>query len=117
MGNIKPSLLLDLDYSLFAERKFQLRDIFSIYLGKVPTEYTDSNYKLEWGMSESKGRNQSTVAKKSGESSNCSDSGNSGKKGSSKSGKRESSNSGKRESGKNVQETNPTRSWWGWISQ
>ena len=38
-----------------------MRDIVSIYLWKVPTEYTDSNYKLECGISESKGCNQSTV--------------------------------------------------------
>ena len=60
--SVKSSSLLDTNYGLFVEMKFQVRDIFSIYLGKVLTKYSDSYYTLECGISESTGSNQSKVA-------------------------------------------------------
>ena len=58
---LKPSLSLDVGYGLFAERKFQVGDIVSVYIGKVLTEHTDSNYKLEWGIPKSKEKIQLDV--------------------------------------------------------
>ena len=46
---VKPSLLKDAGYGLFAERKFKLGDNISIYLGNVltETEDTESHYRLQ----------------------------------------------------------------------
>ena len=58
---VVPSLLPDAVYGLFTEMKFQVGDIVSIYLGKVLTEHTDSNYKLECGIPKSKKKIQLDV--------------------------------------------------------
>ena len=44
---VKPSVLQDTGYGLFAERKFLVGDIVSIYLWNVLTKFRESQYKLE----------------------------------------------------------------------